>query len=346
MDYMFIYGIPDDQTGKVLVDAKGGISIQLSGSANVRPFLKLPGKAHPFHLQSGTSQQAFKINYWPSVIFNEISDPDSHTTSLKRCEAFCDMQKVTVINRPEAILQTRRDIISENLKNQPGLIMPLTVRFNPETPEDVGQGIAQAGLQYPVIFRQAGDHGGISTVLLNSEADINAAMYAFALDGRAYYLTEFRDYASPDGLYRKYRVVVVEGKPYLRHMIVSSHWLIHSSSREFMKAQPQYAEEEASVLATFDEKLRPLLSPLTQTLAEKLQLEYFGIDCNVTADNRLLIFEINANMNILTNNQAKPNIWEKPISAIISHVEKMVLGKAQSQNRPKSQPAANPGANA
>lgn len=329
MDYMFIYGIPDDQKGQVYVDAKGAISIMLSGSANVRPFLKLPGKAHIFHLQNGAKSQQFKIDYWPSVIFNEISDPDSHASALKRCQAFCKMQKVPVINRPEAILQTRRDTISENLKNQPGLIMPNTVRFNPKTPEDVRQGIVKAGLPYPVIFRQAGDHGGISTVLLNSEADINEAMYAFALDGRAYYLTEFRDYASPDGLYRKYRIVVVEGKPYLRHMIVSNQWLIHSSSREFMKAQPQYAEEEASVLATFDEKLRPLLSPLTQTLAEKLQLEYFGIDCNLTADNRLLIFEINANMNILTNNQAKPNIWQKPINAIIRHVENMIQRRAK-----------------
>lgn len=328
MDIMFIYGIPDDQKGKVYVKADGSISIQLNGAANVRPFLKtLPGKGHIFHLQNGSARQAFSLDYWPSLVFNEISDPDTHKAALERCEVLCAMQKVPVINRPEAIMLTRRDHISSNLKNLPGLTLPLTIRFNPETPEEVGKAIHQAGLQFPVIFRQAGDHGGISTVLIDSAAAINEAMYAFALDGRAYYLTEFRDYASADGLYRKYRIVVVEGKPYLRHMIVSNHWLIHSSSREYMKANPQYVEEEARLLAGFETQLAPVLHPITRAIANKLNLEYFGIDCNIAADNSLLVFEINANMNILTNNQPLPNIWQQPINAIIRHVERMIQRK-------------------
>lgn len=329
MDIMFVYGIPDDQRGQILVNAQGGISIQFGGSANVRQFLrKLPGKARVFHVQSSRREQAFNLDYWPRVIFNEISDPDSHEISLGRCEVFCRQQGVPVINHPQAIRQTRRDLISQHLHDMPGLIMPRTVRFNPRSPADVRQAIAAEGLPYPVIFRQAGDHGGISTVLLENPDAIDTAMYPFALDGRAYYLTEFRDFAAADGLYRKYRIVVVEGEPYLRHMIVSDHWLIHSVSREYMKAHPHCQEEEARVLASFDTELAPWLRPLTQALAGRLQLEYFGIDCHITPDRQLLVFEINANMNILSNNQPLPNIWQGSIDTIIARLERLVARKA------------------
>lgn len=330
MDFLFVYGVPDDQSGKVKIDSQGNSSIVLSGSCNLSPYLRdLAGNVWLFGLDSRSQAQQFQLNYWPNVIFNEISDPDSHTVALSRCESFCRQQQKPVINHPAHIMATRRDLISSQLTGIEGLILPKTIRLRPKSPDDVANAIRSECLSYPVIFRQAGDHGGVSTALIGCEADLTQAMYQYALDGRAFYITEFMDYQSADGLYRKYRIVVVEGKPYLRHMIVSDNWLIHSSSRKFMQAQPMLRQEEAQKIASFDELIAPNISSCIKSITSVLQLDYFGIDCHITSDNKLLAFEINANMNVMLNNNPSPNIWEKPLKQIKQHLMEMIYARAE-----------------
>lgn len=330
MDFLFVYGIPDDQSGKVKIDHQGNSSIVLSGSCNISPFLQeLPGNLRLFGIDSANYAQHFQLNYWPNVIFNEISDPDSHSVALRRCDAFCRQQQKPVINHPARILATRRDLIAKQLQGIKGLVLPKTIRLCPKSPSDVANAIRAERLSYPVIFRQAGDHGGVSTTLITTESEITASMHQYALDGRAFYATEFVDYRSGDGLYRKYRIVVVGGKPYLRHMIVSDSWLIHSSSRQFMQAQPLLRHEEAQQINTFEESLAPKIASCIAAISSELQLDYFGIDCHISNNHELLAFEINANMNVMLNNNPSPNIWQKPIKQIKQHLLQMICARAE-----------------
>ncbi len=329
MDFLFVQGIPDNQLGTVLVDKQGGISIMVGGSSNMYPFMRgLPGKTHSFYMNNGNLPQPFQLNYWPSVIINEISDADSHVAALNRCEAFCKQQGKPVINPPALIRRTTRDGISRLLQDIPGLRVPLTVCIAPRSPDDVANAISEHAFTFPLIFRQVGDHGGVSTVLLEHAESIPAAMHAYALDGRNYYLTQYHPYAGADGLHRKFRIVMIAGRPYLRHMIVSDHWLIHSASRRYMQEHPQYQQEEAQQLASFRQTLAPRLQPTLDAITARLQLDYYGIDCSIDAHGELLVFEINANMNVLTNNQPRPNIWEKPLAEIVNAIQAMIVAKA------------------
>lgn len=71
-------------------------------------------------------------------------------------------------------------------------------------------------------------------------------------------------------------------------------------------------------------KLQHTLAAITATL----QLDYYGIDCSIDANNEILVFEINANMNVLTNNQPLPNKWQKPLANILRAIETMIVNKA------------------
>ncbi|PLY15508.1 MAG: hypothetical protein C0628_02595 [Sulfurimonas sp.] len=140
-------------------------------------------------------------------------------------------------------------------------------------------------------------------------------------------MTQFVDYADTMGIYTKYRLVVVDGEVYIRHVIFSDSWVINSKSREYMEKNKKYQSQEAKILKSFDIEIKPKIKDVNQ-IYQKLKLDYFGIDCYIDKDMNILVFEINANMNVLINNaKDKINIWTKQIdiikNAVIVMIEKV-----------------------
>jgi glutathione synthase/RimK-type ligase-like ATP-grasp enzyme len=139
-------------------------------------------------------------------------------------------------------------------------------------------------------MRPAGAHGGLGLARVDSADDLEV-LDAFALDGRPYYATEFRDFRSADGLYRKHRVIVIGGKAHARHVIVSNTWNIHSESRDvLMASDAALRAEEERFLATFDADAWPMF----ERFASLLELDYFGVDFGIDADGKMVVFEVNA----------------------------------------------------
>lgn len=329
MQCVFITGIPSNGLSQIEVGSDGKPIISMTGSSNIFAHLEhFPGIRYNRVLSGKHQTQRVKLNYSPDVIFNEITDPDSHSVALSNCKKLITAQGKPVVNHPDAILGTTRDLISANLSGITGLKMPLTVRIKPKSPEEVAAAIKASKFSYPVIFRQAGDHGGISTTLIHGSDEIVKLMHSYALDGRSFYLTQFVDYQSKDGLYRKYRLVIVGNSLILRHMIIHDGWLIHANSRSFMADKLATQQEEEQIMSTFRTQLGPKLIKTISQISKKLKLDYYGIDCSINAQGEILAFEINANMNILINPAQAPNIWETPIAAIKDAINKLIVQRA------------------
>ena len=328
MKTLFIGGVPDNGKADVVTTPKGDLSVVVSGSSNLSHYLAaLPGDKAQFYLAGKGGDQRYALNFFPDVIINEISDADSHRAALQRCVAFSQQQAKPVFNSPEAMLGTTRDAIAQRLQGFSGLQVPTTIKEQPLSPQSIVQAIERSGMTYPVIFRAAGDHGGVSTVLLKSAKDVERTTYAYALDGRDYYLTQFVDYRSGDGLYRKYRLAVVGGKVFLRHLIISEHWLVHAAARN--KAEQTIIEEQR-MLETFQRQLAPLIQPVINDISGLVGLDYFGIDCAINDEHEVLVFEANANMNMLVNPNPSPNIWERPVADIIQALITLIKTKVSS----------------
>lgn len=328
MDVLFISGIANNNQVSAVLDNKGNFQYLLNGSSSVAPHMENTGafNSHRFILGGSGGNQRYGFQFHPAVIFNEISDPDTHSQSLSRCIDFCNQQNVSVINRPEAIQQTRRDLVTQALDNIDGVETPKTIRFSPKTPEDVRQQIAD-NFSGPVLLREAGTHGGKSLIKIDCPDDIEKHLYPLPLDGRPYYLIEFKNFTSQDGLYRKFRIVVIEGVPYLRHMLIHNHWMVHRTARTFMSSRKALLQEEKQWIETFYKKPPSALVNKIESIADRLKLDYFGIDCNLDDDDNLLIFEANANMNILMNTQPSPNLWDAPIAAIHEHLKAVIQSR-------------------
>jgi len=199
-----------------------------------------------------------------------------------------------LINRPSRIARLSRDGAARLLRGTPGLAMPLTVRVEREILAGIAAGTLLPGEvleegDFPLVARPVDSHAGRDLAKLDDREALIA--YLETTGAERFYLAPFVDYRSADGQYRKYRVVIIAGKPYAGHMAISSHWMIHYLNAGMEESEAKRAEE-ARFMADFATDFAARHGAALATLHERLGLEYVGLDCAETAEGRLLIFEV------------------------------------------------------
>lgn len=333
MSILFIRGINDKSTAQLIPLKKGGAKFLYDGSCGVYWHMNFASKGAEELTLFGQKMQERRIRFDSrvTVVFNEISDPDSHHGALVHCLNLCNQLQLPTINHPAKILRNTRDNVSRLLQDIPGVIMPRTVRFTPRSPEDVFTEIDNSGLGFPVIIRIAGSHGGETSRLITGMYDL-VKLHVYPFDGSAFYLTEFVDYKSVDGNYRKHRIAMVDGVPLLRHTLIGPDWLVNAASVKYMEDNKHFMDETISLRNAFDSRTVTLIRPAVEEIAKRLQLDYFGIDCSIDERGHLTIFEANANMNILLNDHP---LVTKPIQLIKQHILKLIE-KKESGNQDNS----------
>jgi hypothetical protein len=133
-------------------------------------------------------------------LINQISDADRNRRMLQHLDRLLSDYDGRIVNRPSDVLKTSRDEMAKLLTGTPGLRVPKVVRLS--DPDHVQDRIEQAGLSFPIILRRAGTHGGKILGLFSNVEDLLRAVPA---DGDLF-ATEFADFRSADGLYRKFRI--------------------------------------------------------------------------------------------------------------------------------------------
>lgn len=321
MAILFVDGINDLSQVGLTLDDKGNMAYLMDGNCSVHNRIPLRKDVAASFLVfgKGVKQRGVNFNTPPSLIFNQIADVDTHRGALERCIELCEQVNTTVINHPRQVLKTSRDQVSKMLKGIPGVIMPRTLRYQPRSPDEVLTYAAAEGFEFPFITRVAGLHGGKSMIRVDSREG-SFELNALPFDGRDFYLTEYVDCRDAQGLYHKQRIAVIDGDPVLRHAMYNTDWTIHSGSRAFMMARDSW-EEELVYFDRFDKELLPPMRPAIDEITRRMQLEYYGIDCSLLPDGQMVLFEVNANMNMLYN--PYPAIQYR-IDAVVERLHKML----------------------
>lgn len=218
-------------------------------------------------------------------VFNAIGEPDAAVRLLGRLERFAARCGKPLLNAPDAVARTQRHRLDTLLGDIPGIVLAPCRRLA------AGEMPPQE-LEFPQLLRPAGSHGGDRLERCESPAALAAA--ARAIGGEAY-LTRFIDYRSPDGWYRKYRMVFVDRRPLPYHLAISEHWMVHYESSG-MDGDARRLEEERAFLSDPEAALgAPALSAV-RAVGARLGLDYAGIDFTLLPDGRVLVFEANATM--------------------------------------------------
>ncbi|HLH91906.1 MAG TPA: tetratricopeptide repeat protein [Xanthobacteraceae bacterium] len=227
------------------------------------------------------------------IVLNLISDADQGRDMLATAAALVDRIGRPVINHPGRIMCTSRDAIAR-LPAIARCRIPRTLRC----PAAALGGVAgRIGL--PLLLRTPGTHGGDAFEKIDTPAEIDAFVKQYPAD--EYYVTEFVDYRATDGLYRKYRMILVDGVLLPYHLAIHDHWKIHHF-RTVMDQNRWMQDEEAAFLdnpgAVFAEPHQAALHEIARILG----LEFVGVDCSIDPAGNVLIFEVNASMLIHDDN--------------------------------------------
>jgi hypothetical protein len=203
-----------------------------------------------------------------------------------------------IVNSPRQIARLTRDGVWALLNSAPGVAMPVNKRIDRQALERIALGevpieAALAGCLFPIIARPVDSHAGEGLCKLACAADIVEYLREHA--EREFYIAPFVDYRGRDGLYRKYRIALVDGRPYAVHMAISEHWMIHYLNAD-MTGSAEKRAEEARFMATFDEDFAIRHAAALRAIAERVDLDYIQLDCGEMRDGRLLVFEVGTNM--------------------------------------------------
>jgi tetratricopeptide (TPR) repeat protein len=237
------------------------------------------------------------------VVVNLISDADQAQSLLPLAADLVDRLGKPTINHPGKIQRTTRDAVAELLAGIPGSGIPKALRH--QAGADCSAAALQAALpfSFPVLARPVGTHGGDDFEKVETPAELSAFLSQHPeID---HYLIEYIDYRSTDGFFRKYRFIFVDDQILPYHLAISNDWKVHHVSTDMVNQQWMQQEEEAflndpAIMFT------PGHYEVLRAIQQRIDLEYFGIDCGLDCSGNLVVFEVNASMLVHERNDDFP----------------------------------------
>ena len=237
------------------------------------------------------------------------SDSEDCRDALRKVDAAVPRWPRPLLNPPALVGGLDRDKLHRLLGGIEGLTIPATLVVTRERLEEVTRSTDMladiaADLAFPVIVRPRGSHAGNGLARIDGGAAL--ARYLDGHEGDLFFISRFVDYASADGLFRKYRVVFVDGRAYACHMAIAERWDIWYLNAGMMESAGKRLEEE-TFMRTFDIGFGRRHQSALAAMADRVGLDYFTIDCAETRDGSLLIFE--ADNTAVVHNMDSPELF-------------------------------------
>ena len=237
------------------------------------------------------------------------SDSAECRPALEEIERLAPHWPRPILNVPRLIANLDRDKLHQLLKGIEGIDIPATAGCGRVQLTDIALGIVPVtdlgdDIVFPIIVRPRGSHAGVGLAKLG-DAD---ALFGY-LDDRSedeFFVSRFVDYSSEDGFFRKYRIVVIDGKPFACHMAIADQWNIWYLNAG-MSLSAGKRLEEATFMQTFDFGFALRHNRALTAMIERIGLDYFTVDCAENKNGDLVIFE--ADNTAVVHNMDSPELF-------------------------------------
>jgi hypothetical protein len=260
------------------------------------------------------------------------SDSEECRDALRKIERAAARWPRPLLNPPQLVGNLDRDKLYRLLRSIEGLDIPATTsvtraQLSELARPDILVADIAADLQFPIIVRPRGSHAGAGLARIDDRDMID--QYLAQRPEQEFFASRFVDYACHDGLFRKYRIAMVDGRPYACHMAVADRWDIW-----YLNAGMAFSEskrlEEANFMRTFDHGFAVRHDSALTAMAERIGLDYFTVDCAENKHGELLIFE--ADNTAVVHNMDSPDLFPyKPpqMRAIFEAFAAMLVRRAR-----------------
>jgi glutathione synthase/RimK-type ligase-like ATP-grasp enzyme len=237
------------------------------------------------------------------------SDSEQCRDALRKIERVAPRWPRPLLNPPQRVGNLDRDKLHRLLSGIKGLDIPATEAVNRVQlsglvlPHGSAADIAP-DLRFPIIIRPRGSHAGVGLAKIDDCAALGC--YLLERPEQEFFLSRFVDYANADGMFRKYRIVFVDGRAYACHMAVADRWDIWYLNAG-MAGSDSKRLEEANFMQTFDSAFAVRHQQALAALADRVGLDYFTVDCAENKNGELLIFE--ADNTAVVHNMDSPEVF-------------------------------------
>ena len=266
----------------------------------------------------------------PDIVLNNIVNAEmlSRTHNFKDdLSVLAESFGVPVINHPKQAALTTRQRMAVWLQDLPNVVVPKTMRFEADANNLAFQTAAlEKKLRYPLIVRSPFFHRGAGMVRINDRAELTRELQD--RHRQQIYVQEFTENRAEDGLFRKLRASFIGDVIIPSRVDFSADWNVRGrrvpERKLFYRQRPHLIAAEKRIL---DAPSDVLTKDVLQTLASirnKIPLDIFGIDFDVLPDGKILFFEANASMNLLSLPLPEDEDIRHPANAENLMKEKMV----------------------
>jgi hypothetical protein len=237
------------------------------------------------------------------------SDSEDCRDALRQIDSTASRWPRPLLNPPRFVSHLDRDKLHRLLNGIEGLEIPATTSVTREQLLSVSQSAEILGdiaseLAFPIIVRPRGSHAGVGLAKLDDAAAV--ARYLGERQEQEFFIARFVDYSGDDGLFRKCRLVFIDGQPYACHMAIADRWDIWYLNAGMSASADKRCEEE-TFMRTFDIGFARRHAKALAGIADRIALDYFTIDCAENEDGDLLIFE--ADNTAIVHNMDPPDIF-------------------------------------
>ncbi len=208
-----------------------------------------------------------------------LSESSKNIPLLKQIEEKRKIWPRPFLNSSEAVIRCSRDKLYELLKDVPDLLIPHTKRVAAEFIH---------AEKLPFLIRPIDTHAGDGFAKIEREAHLES--YSSENPAEYFYISEYIDCSKEDGLFRKFRLVLINKTPYVCHLAISDNWIVHYISAH-MELSSARRDEEAKFMRDFDSVFLKIHGRCLSRIAEEIGLDYVVLDCAESKDGKLILFE-------------------------------------------------------
>ncbi len=242
------------------------------------------------------------------VVMVAIGESDRNRPLLEQAQTLLANWPQPMLNRASAVMNCARDRAYELLHDIAGLVMPRTQRLKPEQ---------ICSPRFPLTIRPVDTQAGTGLEKIENRTALDA--YLQRHSGPDYFVADYVDYRSHDGLFRKLRIVLIDGEPFICHLAISENWMVHYLSAGMELSESKRAEE-AALMENFERNFGQRHGTALRGVARRLGLDYVVLDCAQARDGSLLLFEVDSRAWIHSTDDAalfpyKPAVMQQAYDA-------------------------------
>lgn len=260
------------------------------------------------------------------IVFNAVGDPDLSRIALERSVLALSRTRAPVLNPPSRVLLSGRAGNAARLSSIPGVIVARTEEVAREILESPAAAsfLAEKGFTWPLLLRSPGFHTGEHFVKVSGPEHLSVAIEG--LPGARLLVIQFIDTVSSDGMYRKYRVMMIDGDLFPLHLAVSPNWKVHYFTAAMN--DPKHRAEDEAFLSDMPAALGPKGMQALRRVQAVLGLDYAGCDFALDMDGNVVVFEANATMIIVEPGKGPFAYRAASVERVQGAVTRMLLSRA------------------